>query len=87
MTDKIPVCISLKPAQLAELDRVRTELDRSRSWVTAAALDVFLSHASSPQGGGPLSSLPGLPTIHGGGVECGGSALAGARTARRGNSA
>jgi hypothetical protein len=40
---KVPVCISVHPEQLARLDQIAADLDRSRSWVASRALDAFLA--------------------------------------------
>jgi predicted transcriptional regulator len=40
---KLPVCISLEPRLLAQLDERAAADDRSRSWITAKAIAEYLA--------------------------------------------
>jgi hypothetical protein len=47
-SQKVPVTISMDPTQLARLDQIAADLDRSRSWVATRALGAFLAVTDSP---------------------------------------
>jgi hypothetical protein len=58
---KVPVCISVHPEQLARLDQIAADLDRSRSWVASRALDAFLAvtdFTPSPAVGADVQAEP-----------------------------
>jgi predicted transcriptional regulator len=47
-SQKVPVTISMDSTQLARLDQIAADLDRSRSWVASRALGAFLAVTDSP---------------------------------------
>jgi hypothetical protein len=46
-SQKVPVTISIDPHQLARLDQLAADLDRSRSWVASRAMAAFLAVTDS----------------------------------------
>jgi hypothetical protein len=55
-TQKVPVTITIPPDQLARLDQIAADLDRSRSWVASRALGAFLAVTDNPS---PNQAAPG----------------------------